>query len=160
MAIEKERKFIFTGDSIPDDFHREKILQGYFASEGGNEVRVRFSKIAGKPLKAYLTLKSKTEIASERHETELEITVFYAMTIFRDCHLFLEKDRWRKDNIVIDIYDPLKVVVEVEDSDEIPSFCGDELTNTDIRKMISIHQTDTRGRSYFISQIGKYLREN
>lgn len=149
---EIERRFYFEGTSIPDDFERSDILQGYFSFQAGNQTRVRIQKTE-KDINCYLTLKSKTDKDDIRDEFEYSISLKEAVEIMEKCHLLVYKERWQKKNIVIDGFqrhflykycynkdknngkgwgDVGQPIVEVENNENIPDYCGQEITNRNI----------------------------
>lgn len=137
MAIEIERKYLVSGDFMPDVCHSERIVQGYISAEPGCTVRIR---IFGE--KGFLTIKgSSGESGLSRSEFEYEIPLADAEELFSLCKPgVIEKKRYRavvdSHTWEIDVFSGLNeglVLAEIElDSEEevfvLPAWVGKEVT--------------------------------
>jgi len=71
MPLEIERKFLVSGDFMPEVFQSDHIVQGYLNSSSERTVRVRVRNDAG-----YITIKSPSfDGGLSRFEWEMEIPV-------------------------------------------------------------------------------------
>ncbi len=88
--IEIERKFLVSGDFLPDVERKERIVQAYICASAEKTVRVRI-----KGEKAYLTVKGPSnENGFARCEFEYEIPVGDAEELLKLCTPgFIEKTR-------------------------------------------------------------------
>ena len=69
MAIEIERKFLVSGDFLPEAVSSTRIVQGYICSQPGRTVRIRIRGEEG-----FLTIKGASdEKGLSRYEFEQEI---------------------------------------------------------------------------------------
>lgn len=81
MARETERKFLVSGDFMPEVYRSERIVQGYICSAPGRTVRVRIR--AGK---GYLTIKGASDAKGlSRYEFEKQITFEEATELMKLC---------------------------------------------------------------------------
>lgn len=81
MAIEIERKFLVSGDFLPEVTSSTRIVQGYICTEPGRSVRVR---IRGE--EAFLTIKGASdEKGLSRYEFETKIPVADAERLMKLC---------------------------------------------------------------------------
>lgn len=81
MAIEIERKFLVSGDFLPEVTSSTRIVQGYICTEPGRSVRVR---IRGE--EAFLTIKGTSdEKGLSRYEFETKIPVADAEMLMKLC---------------------------------------------------------------------------
>lgn len=135
MAKEQERKFIL--NYLPENIGEPvKIKQAYLMLEEKDktQLRVRIIEKNIYNLEAYICYK-KCLSSTTKDEYEYEINLNDAFELFNSSKYQLTKDRYsfmyKGNNVDIDIYPNGLAVVEIEfeeDFEEIPDFCGIEVT--------------------------------
>ena len=89
MAIEIERKFLVSGDFLPEAVSSTRIVQGYICSQPGRTVRIRIRGEEG-----FLTIKGASdEKGLSRYEFEQKIPLVDAERLLELCETF-EKPAW------------------------------------------------------------------
>ena len=91
MALEIERKFLVSGDFMPEVASCTRIVQGYICSQPGRTVRIR---IRGE--KGYITIKGASdEKGLSRYEFEKEILLADAEQLLKLCEPgAIDKERY------------------------------------------------------------------
>ena len=126
MAQEIERKFLVSGDFMPDVYQSDRIVQGYICSDKARTVRVR---IRGK--QGFITIKGiSTQDGLSRYEFEKEISLQEAEELFLLCEAgVIDKVRHLvkagKHTIEVDVFageNQGLVMAEVELTDAKESF--------------------------------------
>jgi CYTH domain-containing protein len=137
MAQEIERKFLVSGDFMPDVYQSDRIVQGYICSDKARTVRVRIRGGQG-----FLTIKGiSTEDGLSRYEFEKEISLQEAEELLLLCESgVIDKVRHLvqagKHTIEVDVFAGANqglVMAEVELSEanevfESPHWLGVEVT--------------------------------
>ena len=81
MAIEIERKFLVSGDFLPEAVSSTRIVQGYICSQPGRTVRIRIRGEEG-----FLTIKGASdEKGLSRYEFEQKIPLVDAERLLELC---------------------------------------------------------------------------
>ncbi len=100
---------------------------------------------------AYICYKRNILGTVSRMEYEYKIPLEDAMEMWNDCVVRLEKTRhrlkYKGNDVDIDVYPDGTIVIEVEfknDSNEIPDYCGEEITNDKKYSNINIALENSR----------------
>jgi CYTH domain-containing protein len=132
--IEHERKYLFSGNTMPDG-ETVSIKQGYLMLSRRQQLRVRIINNNA----AFLCYKADRH-EGVRDEYEYEIPLKDGAVLYSSAKYQIEKARisteFRGNHIDIDAYANGLIIVEVEISDPgapllLPTYCGQDVTGFD-----------------------------
>lgn len=148
--IEKERKFLLKEmPKLGEYFNKPKsIKQGYLMLDEDQQLRIRIIN----DYDCYITYKKKLD-KETRRELEFKINYKTGSEIYETCKYKLEKKRFTlyfdENKIDIDVYPSGLEIVEIEfeeNLNELPDFCGDEITDKEEYSNIFLAKT---GKEFF-----------